>query len=108
MQIYIYIYNHIHTNITITKEEYLKYIIIYGNLPTTFENDLMPKLSVMIHSARTRNSTDINYHFDASSKLNMANKSFTADCVKIWNDIPHNIKKQFLLFLVINFFLQLM
>ena len=67
---------------------------VYGNLPDIFEKNIMPKLSIMVHSASTRNSTSINYHFDSSSKLNMANKSFTADCVRIWNDIPHIIKKQ--------------
>ena len=67
---------------------------VYGNLPDTFENNIMQKLSIMVHSASTRNNTSINYYFDASSKLNMANKSFTADCVRIWNDIPHIIKKQ--------------
>ena len=67
---------------------------IYSNLPTIFENNLMPKLSVMVHSVGTRSNTDINYHFDPSSSLKMANKSFTADCVRIWNEIPYNIKKQ--------------
>ena len=67
---------------------------VYGGLPDTFENNIMPKLSIMVHSASTRSSTDINYHFDASSKLNKANKSFTADCIRIWNDIPYIIKKQ--------------
>ena len=65
---------------------------IYSNLPTIFENNLMPKLSVMVHSVGTRSNTDINYQFDASSSLKMANKSFTADCVRIWNEIPYNIK----------------
>ena len=67
---------------------------IYGNLPNTFEDNLMPKLSVMIHSASTRHSFDMNYHFDQSSNLSMSNKSFTADCVRIWNDVPYEIKKQ--------------
>ena len=67
---------------------------IYSKLPTVFENNLMPKLSVMVHSVSTRSNTDINYHFDPSSSLNMANKSFTADCVRIWNEIPYKIKIQ--------------
>ena len=67
---------------------------IYGKLPITFENNVMPKLSVMMHTANTRQSTDINYHFDTASKLTMANKSFTAECVRIWNNIPYDIKRQ--------------
>ena len=67
---------------------------IYGHLPNIFESNLMPKLAVMIHTSATRSTTDINYHFDTLSKLNFANKSFTADCVRIWNDIPHAIKRQ--------------
>ena len=67
---------------------------IYGNLPTTFENDIMPQLSVMVHDASTRHSCDINYHFNTSHQMTLANKSFTADCIRIWNDIPYDIKKQ--------------
>ena len=67
---------------------------VYGNLPSTFEDNIMPKLSIMIHSASTRHSNDLNYHFNTSSQLNFSNKSFTADCVRIWNDIPYKIKKQ--------------
>ena len=68
--------------------------LVYGNLPSTFEDNIMPKLSIMIHSASTRHSNDLNYHFNTSSQLNFSNKSFTADCVRIWNDIPYKIKKQ--------------
>ena len=67
---------------------------IYGKLPNTFETNLMPTLSVMVHSTSTRHSTDINYHFNSSSTLNNFNKSFTADCVRIWNNIPSDVKKQ--------------
>ena len=67
---------------------------IYGNLPTTFEDNVMPMLSVMAHSSNTRHSSDINYQFEPSSKLTMANKSFTSDCIRIWNNIPNNIKIQ--------------
>ena len=67
---------------------------VYGSLPDTFENNVMPLLSVMVHSSNTRHSTDINYHFEPSSKLNMAHKSFTSDCIRIWNNIPSSIKRQ--------------
>ena len=67
---------------------------VYGSLPDTFENNVMPLLSVMVHSSNTRHSTDINYHFEPSSKLNMAHKSFTSDCIRIWNNIPSSIKMQ--------------
>ena len=45
---------------------------IYGNLPTTFENDIMPQLSVMVHDASTRHSCDINYHFNTSHNMTLA------------------------------------
>ena len=67
---------------------------IYGKLPTIFESNLMPKLAIMVHSTNTRQTTDINYHFAATNNLHLSNKSFTSDCVRIWNDIPYNIKKQ--------------
>ena len=67
---------------------------VYGNLPSTFEDNIMPKLSIMIHSTNTRHCNDLNYHFNASNQLNLSNRSFTADCVRVWNDIPYKIKKQ--------------
>ena len=67
---------------------------IYGTLPTIFESNLMPKLAIMTHSTNTRQTTDINYNFEVTSNLNLSNKSFTSNCVRIWNDIPYNIKKQ--------------
>ena len=67
---------------------------IYGKIPTIFESNLMPKLAIMVHSTNTRQATDINYHFESTSTSRLSNKSFTSDCVRIWNNIPYNIKIQ--------------
>ena len=67
---------------------------IYGKLPTLFECNVMPKLAIMVHDSNTRQTTGINYNFEPSSNLHLSNKSLTSDCVRIWNDIPYNIKKQ--------------
>ena len=67
---------------------------IYGKLPSSFEEKVMPNLSIMTHSVSTRHSDHMNYHFNITHNLPKSNKSFTADCVRIWNAIPFNIKKQ--------------
>ena len=54
----------------------------------------MPTFANETHNISTRHSTHNNYQFNSSQQKTKAQKSFTANCVRIWNSIPNLFKAQ--------------
>ena len=67
---------------------------INDTLPIHFTENIMPKLAKSMHSISTRHSHYLNYKLDAQSSLPLGSKSFTTQCIKVWNSIPNLLKMQ--------------
>ena len=65
-----------------------------GLLPNTFAKEVMPKFANEVHNVSTRHSKHHNYQFEQSHLTTKAHTSFTANCIRIWNSIPHLLKMQ--------------
>ena len=65
-----------------------------GLLPNIFSKTLMPIFSNEVHGVNTRHSRQCNYQFQSTQLSTRANNSFTANCIRTWNSIPHLLKMQ--------------
>ena len=65
-----------------------------GLLPNSFSKEVMPNFANRIHNVGTRHSKYNNYQFEKSQLTGKGHSSFTANCIRIWNSIPHLLKMQ--------------
>ena len=72
----------------------LCYKHVLDELPESFVHNVMPSFASEIHNIDTRHSTSHNYQLQKSNVSPLAYNSFTTQCIKIWNSIPHKIKNQ--------------
>ena len=63
-----------------------------GQLPKQFSLDVMPTFAKNIHTIMTRHSKYHNYQFVTSNSLPLSNKSFTTQCIRVWNSVPNLLK----------------
>ena len=66
----------------------------YNILPKSFIDNVMPTFAKDAHNIVTRHSDSLNYQVIDNNMKPLSYKSFTSQCVRIWNSLPYLMKVQ--------------
>ena len=72
----------------------LCYKHLNNDLPEYFSQKIMPNFADEIHNMSTRHRTLHNYNLLKENITPLSYNSFTTQCIRIWNSIPLELKKQ--------------